>query len=64
MTYQGFIKKSRTYDLAALIAVLTAVQVFVPQLRIPEAYIPIVGMIVSGMIAYLRHLTTGPVGDK
>jgi len=64
MTYQGFIKKSRTYDLAALIAILTAIQAFVPQLRIPDAYIPIAGMIVSGLIAYLRHITTGPVGEK
>jgi len=64
MTYQGFIKKSRTYDLAALIVILSATQVFIPELKIPEAYIPLVGMAVSGLIAYLRHITTGPVGEK
>ncbi len=64
MTYQGFIKKSRTYDLAAIIVVLAATQAFIPQLKIPDAYIPFVGMAVSGLIAYLRHITTGAVGDK
>ncbi len=64
MTYQGFIKKSRTYDLAAVIAVLMATQVFIPQLKIPDTYIPFVGMAVSGAIAYMRHITSGAVGDK
>ena len=64
MTYKGFIKKSRTYDLAAVIAILVAVQPFIPQFQLTQNEITIAGMVISGLIAYLRKITTGPVGDK
>ena len=64
MTYNGFIKKCRTYDLAAGIAVLAAVQLFVPQLELSQNTITIIGMVIAGLIAYARKITTGAVGDK
>lgn len=64
MTYKGFIKKSRTYDLAAVIAILAAIQPFIPQLELSQNQITIIGMVVAGLITYLRKITTGPVGDK
>jgi hypothetical protein len=64
MSYQGFIKKSRTYDLAAIIAILTTVQAFIPQLELSQNTVTISGMVVAGLVAYLRHVTTGPVGKK
>jgi hypothetical protein len=64
MTYKGFIKKSRTYDLAAIIAILAAVQPFVPQFELSQNTITIIGMVIAGLIAYLRKITTGPVGEK
>ena len=64
MTYKGFIKKSRTYDLAAVIAVLIAIQAFIPQLELSQNAITIGGMVIAGLIAYLRKITTTPVGEK
>ena len=64
MTYKGFIKKSRTYDLAAVIVVLVSIQAFIPQLEFSQNTVTIIGMVVAGLIAYLRKITTGPVGDK
>jgi len=64
MTYEGFIKKSRTYDLAAVIAVLVSAQFFIPQLELSQNTITISGMVVAGLIAYLRKITTGAVGEK
>ena len=64
MTYKGFIKKSRTYDLAAVIAILVAIQPFIPQLELSQNQVTIAGMVISGLIAYLRKITTGPVGEK
>lgn len=64
MTYKGFIKKSRTYDLAAAIAVLTVVQTFIPQFELSQNMIAGIGMVMAGLVTYLRKITTGPVGDK
>jgi hypothetical protein len=64
MTYEGFINKSRTYDLAAVTAILTAIQPFIPQLELTQNQITIAGMILAGLIAYFRKITTGPVGEK
>lgn len=64
MTYKGFIKKSRTYDLAAIIAILVVVQSFIPQFELTQNQIAGAGMVISGLIAYLRKITNGPVGDK
>jgi len=64
MTYEGFIKKSRTYDLAAVIAVLVAIQAFIPQLEFSQNTVTIIGMVVASLVAYLRKITTGPVGGK
>jgi hypothetical protein len=64
LTYKGFIKKSRTYDLAAIIAILAAIQPFIPQLDLSQNTITIIGMVIAGLVAYLRKVTTGPVGEK
>ena len=64
MTYNGFIKKSRTYDLAAVIAILVAMQAFIPQFDISQNMATGIGMVAAGLIAYLRKITTGAVGDK
>lgn len=64
MEYQGFIKKCRTYDLAALIAVLVAMQFFIPQFELSQNMATGIGMVVAGLVAYLRKITTGAVGDK
>ena len=64
MTYQGFIKKSRTYDLAAIILLLGAVQAYVPDLGLSQVHTGIMNMAIAAAVAYLRHITTGPVGDK
>ena len=65
MKYEGFIKKSRSYDLAALMAVLSAAQTNLPmvQEQLGDAY----GWLMLGasvLMAYLRKTTTGPVGVK
>ncbi len=64
MQYQGITKKSRTLDLAGLLAVLGAVQVALPDLALPPQYNGIVTMIVGVLVAFLRFKTTGPVGEK
>lgn len=64
MKYKGFIKASRTYDFAAFIAVLTAIQPFIPELDLSQNMKIIIGMGVAGVIALLRKKTTGPVGEK
>ena len=62
--YKGFIKKSRTLDTAALIAILSAMQPYISQLDLPANAIQIIGMAFAGYIAYLRKTTTGKVGEK
>lgn len=64
MTYKGFINKSRTYDLAAVVAVLTAMQAFIPQFELSQNVITGIGMVLAGLITYLRKISTGPVGVK
>lgn len=64
MKYKGIIGKSRTYDFAALIAILTAVQPFIPQLELSQNKITIIGMVIAGIVVYLRKITTGKVGEK
>lgn len=64
MTYNGFIKKSRTYDLAAVILVLGAVQTYVPDLGLSQVHTGMMNMAIAGLVAFLRHITTGPVGEK
>ena len=64
MTYKGFIKKSRTYDLAAIIAVLATAQAFIPQFDLSQNTITGIGLVIAVLIAILRHITKGPVGEK
>lgn len=63
--YKGVIKKSRTYDYAAMLAVCGAVLQALPML---QEYLAgnygFAFMVVSVLVAYLRHKTTGPVGQK
>lgn len=61
MTYDGFIKKSRTLDLAGMITVLGAIMMGVPQLGLSQSTAGIVMMVCGVLVAYLRHITTGPV---
>jgi len=65
MKYNGLIKKSRTYDYAALLAIFGAVLQSLPGLQdlLADNY-GSVFMIVSVITAYLRHKTTGAVGAK
>ena len=65
MKYNGIIKKSRTYDYAALLAVFGAVLQSMPMLQgmLAEHY-GVVFMLVSAVTAFLRHKTTGAAGDK
>lgn len=54
--------KSRTVLFGLLLAVASAVQVFVPFL--PPQYVGIVGAAVSAAIIVLRFLTTMPISEK
>lgn len=67
--YNGVIKKSRTYDLAALSQTIDAVvPIFI--LYSPEQIgvaVPVymgIRMALNGLAAWLRSKTTGPVGEK
>ena len=65
MAYNGLIKKSRTYDYAALLAVFGAVLQTLPGLQsILQDNYGIVFMVVSVVVAVLRQKTTGAVGAK
>lgn len=65
MTYKGIIKKSRTYDYAALLAVAAVVLQALPMLQDKLAgNYGYVFMGVSVVVAFLRHKTTGAVGAK
>jgi hypothetical protein len=59
--FGGFIRGSRTFDYAALVAVLSAVQPFIPQLALSKEWIPVAGMIVAAGIAFFRLKTGGPI---
>lgn len=62
MKYTGLIKGSRTFDTAALIAVLGALIQYLPMAKevIGDNY-GIIFIVLSVLMAYLRHITTGPV---
>jgi hypothetical protein len=66
--YKGLIKKSRTYDFAALLVILGAVQVALPTLLGPFSLSPeITGAataLIGLIVVILRTVTTGPVGEK
>ena len=63
--YTGIIKKSRTYDYAALLAVFGAALQSLPMLQtVLAGHYGLVFMGVSVIVAYLRHKTTGAAGDK
>jgi len=65
MAYNGIIKKSRTYDYAALLAVGAVILQSLPMLQDKLAgNYGYVFMGVSAIVAYLRHKTTGSVGVK
>jgi hypothetical protein len=62
--YQGIINKSRTHDFAAALVVMGAIQMYLPQLEIPHPWDGAITMVVGVLVAYLRYITTGPVGQK
>ena len=65
MKYKGIIKKSRTYDYAALLAIAAVVLQTLPFLQDKLAgNYGYVFMGVSVVVAFLRHKTTGPAGAK
>lgn len=69
MKYKGFIKKSRTLDLAALSQILDVVgTIFVlyspEQLGLKVGVYMAIRMILNGLVAYLRYETKGPIGEK
>ena len=65
MKYHGIIKKSRTLDFAFLLAVLTPVEVnlhFIKDL-LGDHY-GYSFLVISIVVAGLRYITSGKVGDK
>lgn len=64
MTYKGLINKSRTHDFATVLVIMGAIQMYLPQLNLPAPWNGIATMAVGVIVAYLRSITTGPVGEK
>ena len=65
MKYKGIIKKSRTMDYAALLAIGGTVLQTLPMLQDQlQGNYGYVFMGVSVIVAILRSKTNGPVGDK
>lgn len=63
--YKGIVKKSRTYDFAALLAVFGVLEQNLPLVR--EQLGGWYGFVFIGIaigVVLLRRVTTGPVGDK
>ena len=67
-SYQGLIKKSRTLDAIALLALLNTMYPVLmealPNWGLQSSYISIINVLYMGLLAYLRYKTTGPVGVK
>lgn len=68
MTYQGIIKKSRTFDVLALMTIMTATQPLLidmlPLWGLSHKWVSLTNVVFIGWLAYLRMVTTGPVGEK
>ena len=69
MSYEGFILRSRTLDVSALSVILDAISLaflaYNPeQLGITIPAYAGLRMAITGLQAYLRFKTVGPVGDK
>jgi hypothetical protein len=69
MSYKGFIKKSRTYDHAAISQIIDgAAGIFVmyspEQLGIAVPIYMLIRILLNAGAVWLRKDTTGPVGDK
>lgn len=65
MKYEGIIKKSRTLDFATLLTILGAVQMYLPNIAdMLGKYNGITTFIIGVLVAYLRFVTKGKVGDK
>ena len=69
MAYGGVIKKSRTLDLAAVSVIIDAVSLgflaYSPeQLGVGIPIYMAVRILLTGVAAYLRFKTTGPVGGQ
>ncbi len=63
--YKGIIKKSRTLDLSAALAVLGVIELNMPLVRdMLGDYYGVVFILFAAVGAYLRTDTTGKVGDK
>ena len=69
MAYDGVIKKSRTLDLAAVSVIIDAVSLgflaYSPeQLGVGIPIYMAIRILLTGVAAYLRFKTTGPVGGQ
>ena len=69
MAYGGVIKKSRTLDLAAVSVIIDAVSLgflaYSPeQLGVAIPIYMGIRVLLTGLAAYLRFKTSGPVGEK
>ena len=65
MKYTGQIKGSRTYDFAAVIAGFGALEQNLPMVREQLGdYYGFIFIAVAGIVAVLRKVTTGPVGES
>jgi hypothetical protein len=65
MKYKGFLKKSRTYDFAAILMVFGIVEQNLPMVKeqLGDWY-GFIFIAVAIIVALLRRVTTGPVGKK
>lgn len=66
--YNGVIKKSRTLDAAAVLtfcnAMFPVLQTYLPELGLTAKEMAVFNIVGMGVMAYLRFVTTGPVGEK
>ena len=68
MKYSGLIKKSRTLDTLAIFTILTAIQPLamdvLTQFNFNPKWVSLSNLVMIAILAYLRLVTTVPVGGK
>ena len=65
LKYRGLVLKSRTLDLATLVILLGAAQMYLPDIKdLLGDYYGVINFIIGVAIVLLRFKTTGKVGDK
>ena len=68
MAYNGIIKGSRTLDVVVLFVILSAtyplLMDLLSQFDLSPKWITLVNIIFAGLLAYMRFITTGAVGES